>query len=62
MRESKDARLAFEALRLLASLFCHKKFMSEWISRGGLNLLMHLPRYHWPLIGQAGSRDLNTGL
>ena len=44
VRESKDARLAFEALRLLASLFCHKKFTLEWISRGGLNLLMHLPR------------------
>ena len=26
------------------------------------NGMKHLPRYHWPLIGQAGSRDLNTGL
>ena len=35
-------RLAFEALRLLASLFCHKKFTLEWISRGGLTLLMQV--------------------
>ena len=26
VRHTGDARLAFEALRLLASLFCHKKF------------------------------------
>ena len=52
VRESKDARLAFEALRLLASLFCHKKFTLEWISRGGLNLLMHLPR---PSLAATGS-------
>ena len=44
VRETKDARLAFEALRLLGSLFCHKKYTSEWIARGGLNLLMQLPR------------------
>ena len=42
VRESRDARLAFEALRLLASLFCHKKFTLEWISRGGLSLLLQV--------------------
>ena len=45
-------RLAFEALRLLASLFCHKKFTLEWISRGGLTLLMQLPR---PSLAATGS-------
>ena len=36
VRESRDARLAFEGLRLLASLFCHKKFTLDWVDRGGL--------------------------
>ena len=31
VRETRDARLAFEALKLLASLFCHKKFTLEWV-------------------------------
>ena len=52
VRHTGDARLAFEALRLLASLFCHKKFTLEWVSSGGLELLMHMPR---PSVAATGS-------
>jgi len=52
VRETRDARLAFEALRLLASLFCHKKFTLEWVSTGGLSLLMQMPR---PSMAATGS-------
>ena len=52
VRESRDARLAFEALRLLASLFCHKKFTLDWVARGGLALLLQLPR---PSMAATGS-------
>ena len=52
VRHTGDARLAFEALRLLASLFCHKKFTLEWVSSGGLELLMHMPR---PSMAATGS-------
>lgn len=31
VRETKDARLAFEALKLLASMFVHKKYAMEFI-------------------------------
>ncbi|CAG2056623.1 unnamed protein product, partial [Timema podura] len=36
IRESKDSRLAFEALKYLASLLCHKKFSIEFINVKGL--------------------------
>ena len=52
VRESRDARLAFEGLRLLASLFCHKKFTLDWVARGGLSLLLQLPR---PSMAATGS-------
>ena len=52
VRESRDARLAFEGLRLLASLFCHKKFTLDWVARGGLALLLQLPR---PSMAATGS-------
>lgn len=35
---ARDTCLAFEALKYLASLFCHKKFALEFISRGGLEV------------------------
>ena len=46
VKETGDARLGFEALRLLASLFCHKKYTLEWvytgkIQRGGGGLLRY---------------------
>jgi HIV-1 Vpr-binding protein len=34
VKETGDARLGFEALRLLASLFCHKKYTLEWVYTG----------------------------
>lgn len=39
---SRDTCLAFEALKYLASLFCHKKFALEFISRGGLEVSFNL--------------------
>lgn len=44
LRESKDARLAFEALKYLASLLCHKKFSIEFINVQGLQRLLEVPR------------------
>ena len=40
VRETKDARLAFEALKFLAALFCHKKLVMEWVTNEGLQLLL----------------------
>ena len=34
VKETRDARLGFEAYRLLGSLFCHKKFTLEWVYSG----------------------------
>ena len=47
VRETRDARLAFEALKLLASLFCHKKFTLEWVVSFILwsLLIQHQPLY-----------------
>ncbi|KFB51317.1 hypothetical protein ZHAS_00019370 [Anopheles sinensis] len=42
--DSKDTCLAFEALKYLASLLCHKKFSIEFISNGGLERLLKIPR------------------
>ncbi len=44
VRETRDARLAYEALRFVIALFCHKKFALEWVSRGGVELLLDVPR------------------
>jgi hypothetical protein len=38
LRESKDSRLAFEALKYLAALLCHKKFSIEFINMKGLQV------------------------
>ncbi|XP_043216878.1 DDB1- and CUL4-associated factor 1-like isoform X3 [Amphibalanus amphitrite] len=43
-RHNHDARLAFEALKYLSALLCHKKFTLEFLSRGGLELLLEIPR------------------
>ncbi|XP_065091770.1 protein mahjong isoform X2 [Ochlerotatus camptorhynchus] len=42
--DSKDTCLAFEALKYLASLLCHKKFSLEFIANGGLERLLKVPR------------------
>lgn len=45
VRKTGDARLAFEALRFMVALFCHKKFVMEWAVAGdGLRLLLAVPR------------------
>ena len=44
LRESKDSRLAFEALKYLSALLCHKKFSIEFINREGLYTLLKVPR------------------
>lgn len=44
LRESKNSRLAFEALKYLASLLCHKKFSIEFINVRGLRRLLEVPR------------------
>lgn len=36
LRETKNAKLSFEALKYLASLLCHKKFSIEFINVNGL--------------------------
>ena len=47
VRETRDARLAFEALRLLASLFCHKKFTLEWVVRRKYILGYHITNVYF---------------
>lgn len=42
--DPKDLCLAFEALKYLASLLCHKKCCIEFLSRNGLLKLLRLPR------------------
>uniref|UniRef100_A0A0K8V4J0 DDB1-and CUL4-associated factor-like 1 n=1 Tax=Bactrocera latifrons TaxID=174628 RepID=A0A0K8V4J0_BACLA len=42
--DRRDTCLAFEALKYLASLLCHKKFALEFIAHGGLELLLKVPR------------------
>ena len=44
VRETKDARLAFEALKFLAALFCHKKLVMEWVTNEGLQLFLDVRR------------------
>lgn len=44
VRDTKDSRLAFEALKYLASLLCHKKFSIEFLNIGGLQRLLDVPR------------------
>lgn len=49
--EQRDTCLAFEALKYLASLLCHKKCALEFITHGGLERLMRVPR---PSIASTG--------
>lgn len=42
VRETKEARLAFEALKYLAALLCHKKFCIEFIHCKGLEVMFCL--------------------
>ncbi|XP_055695388.1 protein mahjong isoform X2 [Lutzomyia longipalpis] len=42
--DSKETCLAFEALKYLASLLCHKKFSIEFVANGGLQRLLQVPR------------------
>ena len=46
VKETRDARLSFEALRFCSALFCHKKFLLEWVgpSCGGVQLFLDVPR------------------
>ncbi|XP_046975211.1 protein mahjong isoform X3 [Vanessa cardui] len=44
VRESRDSRLAFEALKYLAALLCHKKFSIDFINMGGLQKFLEVPR------------------
>ncbi|KAI4465923.1 vprbp protein-related [Holotrichia oblita] len=44
VKETKEARLAFEALKYLAALLCHKKFSIEFINCRGLETLLDVPR------------------
>lgn len=44
IRETRDSRLAFEALKYLAALLCHKKFSLEFIQVNGLQKLLSVPR------------------
>lgn len=49
--EQRDTCLAFEALKYLASLLCHKKCALEFIQHGGLERLIRVPR---PSIASTG--------
>lgn len=44
LRDNSDVRLAFEALKYLATLLCHKKFAIEFLSHGGLQRLLQVYR------------------
>ncbi|KAK4878446.1 hypothetical protein RN001_010952 [Aquatica leii] len=44
VKETKEARLAFEALKYLAALLCHKKFSIEFIQGKFLECLLEVPR------------------
>ncbi|CAH0556965.1 unnamed protein product [Brassicogethes aeneus] len=44
VRQTKEARLAFEALKYLASLLCHKKFSTDFVQFNGLEALLEVPR------------------
>ncbi|XP_054716425.1 LOW QUALITY PROTEIN: DDB1- and CUL4-associated factor 1-like [Uloborus diversus] len=44
LKQNRDVRLAFEALKYLASLLCPKKIAIEFLNIGGLQLLLKVPR------------------
>jgi len=39
-----DVQLVFEALKYLASLLCHKKFATEFVTHNGVQRLLEVPR------------------
>ncbi|KAJ2939521.1 hypothetical protein O0L34_g6352 [Tuta absoluta] len=49
VRESRDSRLAFEALKYLAALLCHKKFSIDFINMAGLQVMLSLVTCHLSL-------------
>lgn len=44
LKENHDVRLAFEALKYLAALLCHKKFAIEFVNMGGVQRLLQVYR------------------
>ncbi|XP_078596446.1 DDB1- and CUL4-associated factor 1-like isoform X1 [Branchiostoma floridae x Branchiostoma japonicum] len=44
LRNTRDVRLTFDALKWLAALLCHKKFAAEFVSQGGLQKLLQVHR------------------
>ncbi|XP_077546411.1 lisH and WD40 domain-containing protein mahjong [Haemaphysalis longicornis] len=51
LKENRDVRLAFEALKYLAALLCHKKFALDFINVGGLQRLLEV---HRPSVAATG--------
>ncbi|XP_040015460.1 DDB1- and CUL4-associated factor 1-like [Xiphias gladius] len=44
LRQTKNVQLIFDALLYLASLLLHKKFAAEFITHGGVQKLLEIPR------------------
>lgn len=44
LEKNHDIRVAFEALKCLSNLLCHKKFILEFLNSGGLELLLRIIR------------------
>lgn len=44
LKYNRDVRLAFEALKYLAVLLCHKKFAIEFLNRDGVQKLLDVYR------------------
>ncbi|KAK3101991.1 hypothetical protein FSP39_007955 [Pinctada imbricata] len=44
LRKNTDVRLAFEALKYVATLLCHKKFAIEFLQTGGVQRLLQVLR------------------
>lgn len=57
--DQKGTCIAFEALKYLASLLCHKKFSLEFITHGGLERLIKVTR---PSIAATGNFLLLIGI
>lgn len=51
LQKNKDVRLAFEALKYLAALLCHKRFAVEFITAGGIQKLLNV---HRPSVAATG--------
>lgn len=44
LEQNQDILMAFEALKCLSNLLCHKKFIIEFLNSGGLELLLKVVR------------------